>query len=154
MIMTNNNNDGNNVYAVMPMQNGQRTELHNSKNDITKNDGGKTKKKKKISPSSLLEKKKKKKRKKKKKSKRKKVEKEGDISQMREERRDLYDLLYGDEPVIDEGENDSVVSSYHKNQQEMIISSTNSPTAISEEDNDLLGDENLDNFDPYGLDDC
>lgn len=57
----------------------------------------------------------------------KKAKKNGSVSRLREERRDLYDLLYGDEdetPVSD-------------------TSLMNLP----------LGDDNLDAFDPYGLDD-
>jgi hypothetical protein len=54
----------------------------------------------------------------------------GSVSRLREERRDLYDLLYGDE-------DDS---------SRLPVSAGNPFTSI-------LGDENLDTFDPYGLDD-
>ena len=50
-------------------------------------------------------------------------EPDGSINRLREERRDLYDLLYGDD-------------------------SSGSEDALMD-----LGDENLDTFDPYGLDD-
>lgn len=64
----------------------------------------------------------------------KEVKADGSVSRLREERRDLYDLLYGDE---DE---------------------SSRPAANSRKMNRLagifeLGDENLDTFDPYGLDD-
>lgn len=55
----------------------------------------------------------------------------GDVSRLREERRDLYDLLYGDE--------DEAPASASSNSNAM----ANLP----------LGDDNLDEFDPYGLDD-
>ncbi len=51
--------------------------------------------------------------------------KNGDKEQLREERRDLYDFLYGDE----EGTRSNLASVF------------------------ALGDENLDEFDPYGLED-
>jgi hypothetical protein len=75
----------------------------------------------------------------------KKVEKEkvevkepdGSVNRLREERRDLFDLLYGDEdPGEDENENEAPSSS----PQESMAYLT-------------LGDENLDDFDPYGLED-
>ena len=59
---------------------------------------------------------------------------DGSVSRLYEERRDLYDLLYGDE------EDASRAAS--------TLSSTSSRLA-----NLLLNDENLDTFDPYGLDD-
>jgi hypothetical protein len=52
----------------------------------------------------------------------------GSVSRLREERRDLYDLLYGDEDVQDD--------------------SSNRLGSLLD-----LGDDNLDTFDPYGLDD-
>jgi len=72
--------------------------------------------------------------KKKKKSKRSK-EPDGSINRLRDERRDLYDLLYGDE---DSGDEDSIVSKQPATGIAAMLD---------------LGDENLDNFDPYGLDD-
>lgn len=73
---------------------------------------------------------------------------DGDISRMREERRDLYDLLYGDEPqeLMSDEEDVSPVL----------------PDPLSESGSSMmayfgggvdLDDENLDDFDPYGLDD-
>jgi hypothetical protein len=56
---------------------------------------------------------------------------DGSVSRLREERRDLYDLLYGDE--------DEAPASASSNSNAM----ANLP----------LGDDNLDEFDPYGLDD-
>jgi hypothetical protein len=52
----------------------------------------------------------------------------GSVARLREERRDLYDLLYGDEDVHD-------------------ASSSRLGSLLD------LGDDNLDTFDPYGLDD-
>lgn len=75
---------------------------------------------------------------------------DGDISRMREERRDLYDLLYGDEPeveIVSEEEDFSPVL------PDPLSDSSNSAIAFFGDDNDLLDDENLDDFDPYGLDD-
>ena len=81
----------------------------------------------------------------------KEMKDDGDISRMREERRDLYDLLYGDEPdhlAFDDTEKDfaPVVT-------DSLSQSTN-PTMSFFGGADLLDDENLDDFDPYGLDDC
>lgn len=58
---------------------------------------------------------------------------------MREERRDLFDLLYGDEDDMnddDDGDTGKLLSD-------------SSPDRVDI----LLGDEDLDAFDPYGLDD-
>lgn len=59
---------------------------------------------------------------------------DGSVSRLREERRDLYDLLYGDE------EDASRVASTFN-------SATSSLSSL------LMNDDNLDAFDPYGLDD-
>jgi NUMOD3 motif len=77
-----------------------------------------------------------------------KVEPDGSVNRLREERRDLFDLLYGDE------------ASLHETAQEDEDSETHDS---SEVDTDSLldnlssrfdfGDEDLDSFDPYGLDD-
>jgi hypothetical protein len=56
-----------------------------------------------------------------------KLQSYGSVERLRDERRDLYDLLYGDD---DE-----------------------SPTADNVMANLPMGDDNLDSFDPYGLDD-
>ena len=66
---------------------------------------------------------------KKKRSTRAKKEKDGSVSRLREERRDLFDLLYGDE--------------YDEDDEATSISKTSFS----------LGDEDLDSFDPYGLED-
>jgi hypothetical protein len=76
---------------------------------------------------------------------------DGDISRMREERRDLYDLLYGDEP-----QNIDILS--EEDSFEPVIPDQMSETENSAMDYfgggvDSLDDENLDDFDPYGLDD-
>jgi len=79
--------------------------------------------------------------------------KDGDISVMREERRDLYDLLYGDEDEKkssdgdddDSGENDDNVD----DQGDLLGDSSTFLRGIAKQ----YDDENLDNFDPYGLED-
>ena len=65
----------------------------------------------------------------KKKAAKKKKEPDGSVNRLREERRDLFDLLYGDDD------------------------SENSAEAQSKAAMFALGDEDLDSFDPYGLDD-
>jgi hypothetical protein len=59
----------------------------------------------------------------------KKKEPDGSVNRLKEERRDLFDLLYGDDDEADDG--GSAPPKRHFQ----------------------LGDENLDTFDPYGLDD-
>ena len=82
--------------------------------------------------------------KKKKDNKQKKIsqEPEGSVNRLREERRDLFDLLYGDEHFdnpsgIDNDDTDTNVDSLLDRL----------PSRFD------LGDEDLDSFDPYGLDD-
>jgi len=75
----------------------------------------------------------------KKKNKKKKKEKDGSVKRLREERRDLFDLLYGDE----DGTNDD-----NDNDAGKLLSDSSSNM-----DDTLFGDEDLDSFDPYGLDD-
>lgn len=82
--------------------------------------------------------------KKKKDNKQKKIsqEPEGSVNRLREERRDLFDLLYGDEQFdnpngIDNDDTDANVDSLLDRL----------PSRFD------LGDEDLDSFDPYGLDD-
>jgi hypothetical protein len=73
---------------------------------------------------------------------------ESDILRMREERRDLYDLLYGDEQ-------ETVVSDEEENINQVIsdpLSESSNP-ALAFFSGMELDDENLDDFDPYGLDD-
>jgi len=69
--------------------------------------------------------------------KKKKKEKDGSVNRLREERRDLFDLLYGDE----DGTND-----YIEGEEGNILSQSSSPRVGM-----LLGDEDLDSFNPYGL---
>ena len=72
----------------------------------------------------------------------------GNVDQLKEERRDLYDLLYGDEQpaAASVGDDDQPVSSRF---------TTSSPTTTSSKLASVfaLEDENLDAFDPYGLED-
>lgn len=75
----------------------------------------------------------------KKKNKKKKKEKDGSVKRLREERRDLFDLLYGDE----DGTNDD-----NDNDAGKLLSDSSSDMGDT-----LFGDEDLDTFDPYGLDD-
>ena len=82
--------------------------------------------------------------------------KDGDISRMREERRDLYDLLYGDETSSGK-KNELVVNGAGKlldddDQGGSLL--LEKPTSLSFfSDSATLDDENLDDYDPYGLDD-
>lgn len=73
------------------------------------------------------------------KKKKKKKEKDGSVTRLREERRDLFDLLYGDEDYMDDDDDDDT--------GKLLSDSPSSRVDI------LLGDEDLDSFDPYGLDD-
>ena len=73
------------------------------------------------------------------KKKKKKKEKDGSVSRLREERRDLFDLLYGDEDDLNDDDDDDV--------GKLLSDSSSSKVDI------ILGDEDLDSFDPYGLDD-
>lgn len=61
---------------------------------------------------------------------------DGSVTRLREERRDLYDLLYGDDEEDEHGGSDDFVQP-----------SSSSSRSV------LFGDENLDDFDPYGLED-
>ena len=70
--------------------------------------------------------------------KKKKKEKDGSVNRLREERRDLFDLLYGDEDIDDDKDGD---------EGNMLSES------LSTRERMLIGDEDLDAFDPYGLDD-
>merc|ERR1712238_33262 len=71
------------------------------------------------------------------KERKKKKKKDGSVNRLREERRDLFDLLYGDE----DGTND-----YIEGEEGNILSQSSSPRVGM-----LLGDEDLDSFNPYGL---
>lgn len=77
------------------------------------------------------------KKKKRKAKKKKSKEPDGSVNRLREERRDLFDLLYGDEPFEGDEDNDD----------------ENDDNASSLTSLFNLGDEDLDSFDPYGLDD-
>jgi hypothetical protein len=72
-------------------------------------------------------------------TKKKKKEKDGSVTRLREERRDLFDLLYGDEDGMVDDNNDDV--------GKLLSDSSSDRTDV------FLGDEDLDSFDPYGLDD-
>ena len=82
---------------------------------------------------------------------------DGDISVMREERRDLYDLLYGDEGGATSDDEDDDDEDFEEEEFIPVI-----PDPESEPDNAAMAlfaaggvdDENLDDYDPYGLDDC
>mmetsp|Transcript_4254 Transcript_4254/g.5543 ORF Transcript_4254/g.5543 Transcript_4254/m.5543 type:complete len:228 (+) Transcript_4254:468-1151(+) len=106
----------------------------------------------------------------------KKAEPDGSISRLREERRDLYDLLYGDEGSDGGGRKSSTTSSSTSGgdvgssfnldddddkDDDFDFSLSSSPSKSSSPFSSLFGangdneedDDNLDNFDPYGLDD-
>jgi len=95
----------------------------------------------------------------------KKVKKDdGDISRMREERRDLYDLLYGDEghSTSEEEEKENIIESpadgvlnLNVPAKEEIDPKTGEPKGLSSffTGTSDLDDDDLDDFDPYNLDD-
>ncbi len=93
------------------------------------------------------------------KKKKEKLKDDGDISRMREERRDLYDLLYGDEPGAmddddDDDDEDFDVSGVIDITKELEVKDpTDSPSLSFFTGTAQLDDENLDDFDPYNLDD-
>ncbi|KAL3909211.1 MAG: hypothetical protein SGILL_008174 [Bacillariaceae sp.] len=69
----------------------------------------------------------------------KKKEKDGSVTRLREERRDLFDLLYGDDPDVVAGtDGENVADDNADDVSNMGM---------------VFGDEDLDSFDPYGLDD-
>ena len=67
-------------------------------------------------------------------------EPDGSVTRLREERRDLFDLLYGDEPSNNDSDNDGDEFFDHNPRGRL----------TSQFD---LGDDDLDSYDPYGLDD-
>lgn len=74
---------------------------------------------------------------------------DGNVDRMKEERRDLYDLLYGD----DQSEsNDAIHRDRSSNDDEPVPRLTpNGKTKLASAFN--LEDDNLDTYDPYGLED-
>jgi hypothetical protein len=92
-----------------------------------------------------------------------KLKDDGDISRMREERRDLYDLLYGDEGDAANEEEESVIEAPSPGVIDLeLLAEQRDDEANSGEPKGLsnlytgvadLDDENLDDFDPYNLDD-
>jgi hypothetical protein len=96
----------------------------------------------------------------------KKLSDDGDISRMREERRDLYDLLYGDDGDMDEDDidSDTMLSSFSNNgiinadkaeeifDDEKRIEMTASSLSFYS-NSEYLEDDNLDDYDPYNLSD-
>ena len=95
----------------------------------------------------------------------KKDEPDGSVNRLKEERRDLFELLYGDDhqvPTLESMEDDimgepsisaleSLESEEDMESEDMaMISSLLQSTSKL---NGMLEDENLDDFDPYGLDD-
>jgi hypothetical protein len=101
----------------------------------------------------------------------KKLNDDGDISRMREERRDLYDLLYGDDGDTDDDEADEddidsegMIGSFSNsgiinvdkaeeifNDEKRIEMTASSLSFYS--NSDYLEDDNLDDYDPYNLSD-
>jgi len=95
----------------------------------------------------------------------KKKSEDGNISLMREERRDLYDLLYGDD-TENSGEEDLSFEEANTMSKGAggVIDLTVKPSTKNDSDNEPKGlsfytattdldDDNLDEFDPYNLDD-
>lgn len=74
---------------------------------------------------------------------------DGDISRMREERRDLYDLLYGDDVEKLEREESCLTN----NEKDLNIDPEVQAKIYISGATRFLNDENLDEFDPYNLDD-
>jgi hypothetical protein len=97
----------------------------------------------------------------------KKLNDDGDISRMREERRDLYDLLYGDDGDMEEEDDinsDAMLNSFSNNgiinadkaeeifdDAERIEMTQSSLSFYSS--SEYLEDDNLDDYDPYNLSD-
>merc|ERR1712043_67213 len=85
----------------------------------------------------------------------------GDISRLRDERRDLYDLLYGDEAEDVTDRSRSSHSGRVRNEElnDGKYSYLDNPSSLSLSFSSFFGggenldDGNLDNFDPYGLED-
>jgi len=76
-----------------------------------------------------------------------KQEEDGSISRLREERRDLYDLLYGDEDDVGRRVNGDNVDL-----QPVLPGNKGIPIGSSSVSTLLGGDDDdLDDFDPYGL---
>lgn len=74
---------------------------------------------------------------------------DGDISVMREERRDLYDLLYGDEAEKKSSDGDDNYAAENDDDGDLLGDSSSFLRGIAKK----YDDENLDEFDPYGLED-
>jgi hypothetical protein len=72
----------------------------------------------------------------------KKKEPDGSVNRLKEERRDLFDLLYGDDNGDDDDDDDEDVDDEGDDDPH-----SRGPARFA------LGDEDLDSFDPYGLDD-
>lgn len=94
----------------------------------------------------------------------KEVKDDGDISRMREERRDLYDLLYGDEgDAANEEDEESIIEAPSPGVIDIdLLAVENEDEPDNGEPKGLsnlftgvadLDDDNLDDFDPYNLDD-
>lgn len=75
----------------------------------------------------------------------KKQPKDGSVTRLREERRDLYDLLYGDEDEDHPGRPKIDLDDTYDTMVEVPSILRHSPQLL------MLGDEDLDEFDPYGL---
>jgi NUMOD3 motif len=83
-------------------------------------------------------------------------EKHGSVAKLKQERRDLYDLLYGD----DEDEDDTIgldvaVENLRPRRSKKALDATRLQREGDDENDEQFDfhDENLDRFDPYGLDD-
>lgn len=99
----------------------------------------------------------------------KQVKDDGDISRMREERRDLYDLLYGDDGDSENSDGDDQDDDTGEGMEDSLpgvidLDAEKEADEILEKDGPSglssfftgtadLDDENLDDFDPYNLDD-
>jgi NUMOD3 motif len=87
------------------------------------------------------------------------VEKHGSVAKLKQERRDLYDLLYGDDDEEDDDlaiRLDDAVENVKPRRSKKALHTMKSQRDDDEEGDDAqfdFHDENLDRFDPYGLDD-
>ena len=93
-----------------------------------------------------------------------KLKDDGDISRMREERRDLYDLLYGDDGASDDNMDKVEEPSFTPGVLDIDVQINHDNNNVHDEDGPKglssfftgaadLDDDNLDDFDPYNLDD-
>jgi len=96
------------------------------------------------------------KKKKKKKTKKKTSTEDTSVTQMKEENRDLYELLYGEEERAEQKSNSDLPKDDDSDDLNMSSSSSNDVDIDTDAYNDFFGDDeddfDIDDYDPYGLD--